>query len=68
VFRAVMSRRRQWSLFRTKPSSEPAVQAAQAALGADPAVPDCRTPDDRVLDYRELEGLRLVSGEIYADY
>ena len=34
-----------------------------ASIAANDPVPDCH-----VLDYRTLEGLRLVFGEIYADH
>ena len=42
--------------------------ARGGAAGGDASAPDYRTLDQHVLDYRLLDGLRLVFGEIYADY
>lgn len=40
----------------------------EGAAGGDCSAPDYRALDQHVLDYRQLEGLWLVFGEIYADH
>lgn len=53
-----------WSRRRPRlPGIALATTDGNAVHGGDHAVPDCR-----VLDYRALEGVRLVFGEIYADH
>lgn len=63
--RAAASRQRPWRLLWAELFRRSAVRSA---ADADPSVPDCRTLDAHVLDYRKLESLLLVSGEIYADH
>jgi hypothetical protein len=57
--RAARHRRWPWRLF--------FAASYDTAPSADPTASNGRGFDEHVLDYRKLDSLRLVSGEIYAD-